>query len=353
MRLPTATDRKLEVMRVTFDEQEERLAEADEPRAVRQQLQPTAGEIAIHEVAHLPYGSWRCHCVRGKGRATEKCVYIVDEIGYDNLVPSENGDDNLAPCVIGYDDLVPSENGDDNLVPYVIGYDNLVSYMIGCDNLAPKSVPAPYESLEGDDDGDGTTECASLAVQGQVRVMKDCLELELRTATTPENAATKRLARHAAWTPTTYQKDNDGLTAHQEIRGKTFDVQEAAFDEAVAFKPHKADGHVKNAAPQRRDGVWIDFNSMTHEHIVRGEGEIVPYETIHRKKAESVWCKQLVLDRKRGPLNVKGGDAPVGHMVVEDSGEGQTGEPSGQIGKGADITESTVGDFGATYGCRG
>ena len=88
--------------------------------------------------------------------------------------------------------------------------------MIGCDNLAPKTDPAPDESLEGDDDGEGNTECASLAVQGQVRVMKDCLELKLRTATPPE-------ARHAAGTLTTFQKDKEGMTA---IRGKTFNVQE-------------------------------------------------------------------------------------------------------------------------------
>ena len=90
-----------------------------------------------------------------------------------------------------------------------------------------------FASPKGDDDGDGATEWASLAVQGQVRVMKDCLELKLRTATPPTNAATERLAHHAAWTLTTYQLDNEDLTAHQEIRGKTFDVQETVYDEAV------------------------------------------------------------------------------------------------------------------------
>ncbi len=73
-------------------------------------------------------------------------------------------------------------------------------------------------------------------------VTKDCLELKLRTATPPE-------ARHAAWTLATYQKDN---------------VQETVCDEAVVFKPHKAEGHVKDAAPQRRDGIWSDFNSWSH-----------------------------------------------------------------------------------------
>ena len=52
-------------------------------------------------------------------------------------------------------------------------------------------------------------------------------------------------------------------------------------------------------------------------------------------------------------LNLGGGDAATGHMVAEDRGEGQTGEPLGQIGKWADITENSVGEYGATYGCRG
>ncbi len=275
---------------------------------------------------------------------------VPNEIGDDNLVPTEIGDENLVPSEIGHDNLVPKKIGDDSLVPSEIGSDylapseigdeNLVPYVIGCENLAPKSDPAPDESLEGDDDGDGTTEWASLAVQGQVRVMKDCLELKLRTATPPE-------ARHAD------QKDNEDLTAHQEIRGKTFDVQETVYDEAVVFKPHKAEGHVKDAAPQRRDGIWSDFNSRSHEHIVSGEGEIVPYETIHRKKPENVRSKQLVPDLKCALLSLKGGDAATGHMVAEVRRERQTGEPLGLIGKRSDIAESSVDEFGAaTYGCR-
>ncbi len=110
---------------------------------------------------------------------------------------------------------------------------------------------------------------------------------------------------------------------------------------------------MKDAAPQRRDGVWSDFNSRSHEHIVSGEGEIVPNETIHRKKPENVWSKQLVLDLKCALLILTGGDAATCHMVAEDRGEGQTVEPLGQIGKWADITESSVDELGATYVCRG
>ena len=40
-------------------------------------------------------------------------------------------------------------------------------------------------------------------------------------------------------------------------------------------------------------------------------------------------------------------------MVVEDRGEDPTGEPLGQIGKRADITETTVDELGTTLGCRG
>ncbi len=93
---------------------------------------------------------------------------------------------------------------------------------------------------------------------------------------------------------------------------------------------------MKDAAPQRRDGIWSDFNSRSHEHIVSGEGEIVPNETIHRKEPENVWSKQLVPDLKCALLDLRGGDAATGHMVAEDRGEGQAGEPFGadrQVGR--------------------
>ena len=71
------------------------------------------------------------------------------------------------------------------------------------------------------------------------------------------------------------------------------------------------------------------------------------------KQPEDAWCKQSVLDMKCAPSNLKGGDAFVGHMVAEDRGEGQAGEPLRQIGKRADITENKVDELGATLGCRG
>ncbi len=52
-------------------------------------------------------------------------------------------------------------------------------------------------------------------------------------------------------------------------------------------------------------------------------------------------------------LNFRGGDAAIRHMVADDRGGGQTGEPLGQIGKWADITENSLDEYGATHGCRG
>ena len=123
------------------------------------------------------------------------------------------------------------------------------------------------------------------------------------------------LARHAAWTLTTYQKGADGMTAHQRIRGKTFNVQIAAFGEAVLFKPHRDGGRLMKSAPEWRDGIWPGFNSRTHEHIVSDEGEIVHCRAIHRKLPENMWSKQLVLGIKGTPWNLKGGDAVMDHEV--------------------------------------
>ena len=93
----------------------------------------------------------------------------------------------------------------------------------------------PDESPVGDSDGNGAIERTSLAVQGHVRVLKDCLQLKLGTSIALESAIMKWLARLSAWTLTTYQKGADGMAAHQRIHGKNFNVQVAAFGEAVLF----------------------------------------------------------------------------------------------------------------------
>ena len=67
-----------------------------------------------------------------------------------------------------------------------------------------------------------------------------------------------------------------------------FQWQIAAFGEAVLFKPHRDGGHLMKSAPQWRDGVWLGFNSRTHEHIVSDEGDIVHCRTIHRKPPENI-----------------------------------------------------------------
>ncbi len=106
---------------------------------------------------------------------------------------------------------------------------------------------------------------------------------------------------------------------------------------------------------RRLDGTMESGLTSTRgpTNIVSGVDQTVLCEVIHRKQPEDVWCKQSVPDTNCTPLNLRGGDAAVGHMVAEDCGEGQTGEPLGQIGKRADITENTVGELGATLGCRG
>ncbi len=73
---------------------------------------------------------------------------------------------------------------------------------------------------------------------------------------------------------------------------------------------------MEKAAPRWRDGIWLGFNSRTHEHIVSDKGEIVHCRTIHRRPPEDVWCKQMVLDIKGTLLYLEGGDTVVDHRVA-------------------------------------
>ena len=47
--------------------------EVRNPKPVARPYTPTRAEIYEHEVSHLPYRSWRRHCVHGRGVSSPPC----------------------------------------------------------------------------------------------------------------------------------------------------------------------------------------------------------------------------------------------------------------------------------------
>ena len=51
---------------------EEETNEERKPRRMADPAKPTKREIEEHEIAHLPYRSWRWACVQGRGKAAPR-----------------------------------------------------------------------------------------------------------------------------------------------------------------------------------------------------------------------------------------------------------------------------------------
>ena len=85
------------------------------------------------------------------------------------------------------------------------------------------------ESPVGDSNATGSIERANQTIQGQIRAIKDYTERQFGATIGLDSSVFKWLARHAAWTWTTFHVGSDGKTAHQRIRGKPINQQIAAF----------------------------------------------------------------------------------------------------------------------------
>ena len=52
--------------------------EGQQPKVIRSPKEPTKAEREEHEATHLPFRSWRTHCLRGRGRNKPHQRQIVD-----------------------------------------------------------------------------------------------------------------------------------------------------------------------------------------------------------------------------------------------------------------------------------
>ncbi len=174
--------------------------------------------------------------------------FVPKEVSYENPVLKKTvGDEDIAPNEVGHDNLVPKELSGENLVlKETVGNENIVPNAVGCENLVPltilvthdnvtKAVFANYVPSKGTSHAYAERAlAANITLLGHKRV-------KIQSDQEPAILDVKNKARQHALTELmpdeSPEGDSDGLTAYQAIRGKTFDVQETVYDEAVVFKP--------------------------------------------------------------------------------------------------------------------
>lgn len=198
------------------------------PVKLRDPRKPSAEEVALHEMTHLPFRSWCSHCVRGRGRAADhravKEERGVDEINVDcGFVGSAESDTKTI--------LVAKHLQTKSLLATVVPMKGMSHEFPAkrirafCRELGLMSAdvifkgdqepalqdllrevgrvraPArsiPEESRVGSSQSNGHAERAVQSISGQLRVMKDALQTRLGIPVDPHHDVIAWMTEYAA-----------------------------------------------------------------------------------------------------------------------------------------------------------
>ena len=100
-----------------------------------------------------------------------------------------------------------------------------------------ESRPAAY-----DPSSNGSVENAARQIGGMIKTFRSCLEDRIAQRIPISHCASGWLVEHAAWLPTTRQRQSDGLTACQRARGRRSLTQLLCFGECCLYKVPEARG---------------------------------------------------------------------------------------------------------------
>ena len=281
---------------------------------------PSPQEIEEHSLTHLPYRSWCCHCVRGKGKTMDhkraNRDKLIRELHVDYCFMGSK-DDVATRCIVvakDYDSkslmasIVPVKGGSHD---YPAKRINAFMRELGLEGLdvalrsdqepalqdllrevGKKRVPAKtfYEvSAVGSSASNGVAERGVQSVEGQVRVLKDALETRLGLAVPSNHNILAWLVEFAATLINRYEVGRDGKTPHERLRGKASRLIGLEFGEKVNFRRTAIGGRLAKLDSLWSDGVFLGYRAASGEIVVGTNDEVYKTRTVKRKPYEHRW----------------------------------------------------------------
>ena len=335
-----------------FEAVEPEEEEGRRPKAVTDPPQPSALEVAEHELTHWPFRSWCPDCVMGRGRdaphravrADERNPMIVGDYGYlsgkDRAAAERAG---MTPMIVMRETrsgatlsmMVPSK-GDGvgwvnrRVAAWVdrLGHPKIIARADGepaikalmrairrCREEGSQTVIE--ESPPGDSKANGAAERAVGETKGMIRTLRSALDRKLGSPL-PETHpiflflveyAGVLLSRHKVW--------NNGKTSYEHIKGKRSSAAVCEFGEQVLFLPAKTVTH-----RAWRRGTYLGILRDSNEYIVAGsDGAAVRARTLRRMRPDNRWSREAI-DGIKGtpwaPVNgAKEEEVPTVHIPRE------------------------------------
>ena len=280
-------------------------AEVRQPNTIPSPLDPTAEEVAQHNLSHLPFRSWCPACVGAKAPAQPHRVSGV-ETGRDHLVAFDyfflGGQSSAEDEEPHFKFLVVKDKQSRARFAHAVPMKGAVEHAVQClrgdllrlgyRRLAMKSDQEPAlkallkevarkESIElifeeaarGDPQSNGMIENGVRSVKEQILTMKLGLEARLNTIIPERHPILTWLASHAADCLTKFEVGKDGKTSYERLRGKKFKQPMVEFGEQIFFKLTEADLSRQqkergSMGPKWQVGTWLGTRWSSYEHVV-------------------------------------------------------------------------------------
>ena len=214
----------------------------------------------------------------------------------------------------------------------------------------PKKATA-QPTRKGDSQANGAAERAVLELGNQVRTLKIAFEARYPEAKVTEDSLIFAwMVRHAGWLVARYGVKQDGRTAYERLRGRTYKGEVAECGEVVLYKI--SNQGLRKLEDRWACGVWLGKSLSNDEHFIATADGTQRCRSIRRRVEKKQFMKEY-LDKMVGtPWQPRGVPertplAP-GRPLPQGRLEGNMAKP-----KGVYITAERLIKYGRTEGCPG
>jgi hypothetical protein len=324
---------------------ERKAAKLNDPR------EPTSAERASHEMAHLPFRSWCRHCVRGRGKNAAHYKQAqgegeLHELHFDFAFMGEEDEpgETIAMLVVRERQsrmtlatAVPSKSTGKFVVDRVmafmkeIGIENLdviaksdqepaIKHLIDEIGKAKAEfggrwvvVSSPVDSHASN----GVVERAIQSVEGQVRVLRSCLEEKWGVKLSSKHAVIPWIMEHAAYVLNRFEVGHDGRTAYERCKGKQARAPGVQFGEGVLWRRKPIGNALGKLTLLWEDGIFLGVKGRTGEYIIGDQEGVWKTRTLQRRPESERW-KSMNAEYVTGvPWNVSADDPNVDGEQME------------------------------------
>ena len=270
----------------------------------------------MHELTHLPYRSWCAHCVRGKGKALDhkkqERKHDMKEVHVDYCFMG-SADDEKTRCIVVAKELdskylmssvVPVKGGDHEFPArrlcaflrelglehqdLTLKSDQEPAIKDLLQGVSKQRLPARTffeESPVGASASNGVIERGNQTVEGQIRVLKDALEMRIKQKLPSDHNILTWLVEFAAVLVNRYEVGHDGKTPYERLRGKQSNLLGLEFGEKLHFRRTRSGGKLAKLDVAWQDGVFLGYRSTSGEVIVGTKDAVLRTRTGRRMHA--------------------------------------------------------------------